>query len=63
MSGTLSEHRQIVSASVPASLARQVAELAAAADRSLSAEVRRALRRHVDQPSDVSGGASDKEGQ
>jgi len=42
------EGRQIVSASLPRRDARRLEELAAEADRSLSAEIRRALREHLE---------------
>ncbi len=41
------EERRIVSSSVPASLAQRIEQLAAEADRSVSAEIRRSLVEHV----------------
>ena len=44
----VSTERAIVSAQIPAAVRDRLEQLAAEADRTLSAEVRRALIRHVD---------------
>jgi predicted transcriptional regulator len=49
MSTTESESRAVVSASVTRAEADRLRELARAADRSVSAQLRRALREHLEQ--------------